>query len=224
MHKHVLDMLILRNDEVELTTLCPSPHVKGLDQLDIKDEIFLSVSFILTSSNPKTFVFDTMVRLSALALAWLAAATAPYSRSAVVHAEEVPQDVVTGAFLLECEGESLQSLIKTVQEHGGEIRREFNSKIFYGFSAQLPNATVVGNELEYMPGVKKVWQVQVAKHQGAPPAESPVTQESAHQRRAVESSWNHIMTQIDKLHADKKMGSGIQIAVVDTGVSICLHV
>lgn len=165
-----------------------------------------------------------MVRLSASALTCLAAATASFSRSAVVHAEEVPQNVVTGAFLLECDSQSLKPLIKTVQEQGGEIRREFNSEVFYGFSAQLSNASVAGDELEHMPGVKKVWQVQVSKHQESPPAESQATPESARQRRQVQSPWNHVMTQIDKLHAAGFTGSGIQIAVVDSGVRIYLHV
>ncbi|EFY96007.1 peptidase S8 and DUF1034 (Fn-like) domain protein [Metarhizium robertsii] len=159
-----------------------------------------------------------MVRLSASALACLAAATVSFSRSAVVHAQEVAQDVVAGAFLLECDSQSLKPLIKTVQEQGGEIRREFNSEVFYGFSAQLSNASVAGDELQHMPGVKKVWQVQVSKHQESPPAESQATPESAHQRRQVKSPWNHVMTQIDKLHAAGFTGSGIRIAVVDSGV------
>lgn len=165
-----------------------------------------------------------MVRLSASALACLAAAAVSFSRSAVVHAQEVAQNVVAGAFLLKCDSQSLKPLIKTVQEQGGEIRREFNSEVFYGFSAQLSNASVAGDELQHMPGVKKVWQVQASKHQESPPAESQqATPESAHQRRQVKSPWNHVMTQIDKLHAAGFTSSGIQIAVVDTGVRICSH-
>ncbi|ODA79101.1 hypothetical protein RJ55_04692 [Drechmeria coniospora] len=34
----------------------------------------------------------------------------------------------------------------------------------------------------------------------------------------VESPWNHLMTHVDKLHKEGYMGSGIKIAVVDTGV------
>lgn len=34
----------------------------------------------------------------------------------------------------------------------------------------------------------------------------------------VESPWNHLMTHVDKLHEEGYTGSGIKIAVVDTGV------
>lgn len=34
----------------------------------------------------------------------------------------------------------------------------------------------------------------------------------------IESPWNHLMTHVDKLHEEGYVGSGIKIAVVDTGV------
>ncbi|XP_044721161.1 subtilase family domain-containing protein [Hirsutella rhossiliensis] len=36
--------------------------------------------------------------------------------------------------------------------------------------------------------------------------------------KGLKASWNHVMTQIDKLHKKGFRGSGIQIAVLDTGV------
>lgn len=158
-----------------------------------------------------------MVRLSALALAWLAAAAVSFTGAATLGPKEVPSDVVTGAFILECDSSrNLESLIKAVQEQGGGIRREFNSKVFYGISVQLPNATMAGHKMEHMPGVRNVWQVQAIKHPVGPGA----AQGTGIQRREINAPWNHVMTQIDKLHAKGFLGSGIKIAVVDTGVRL----
>lgn len=158
-----------------------------------------------------------MVRLSASILAGLAVTAVSFTGAATLDPRGVPSDVVAGAFILECESsQNLESLIKVVQDQGGEIRREFNSKVFYGLSVQLPNATMAGHKMEHMTGVINVWPVQVTKQ----PVESQPAQEPGHQRRGINAPWNHIMTQVDKLHADGFMGSGIQIAVVDTGVGL----
>lgn len=157
-----------------------------------------------------------MVLFSALTLAGLAAA-ASLAGAATINADDISGSVATGAFILECEStQNLDELAKAVQDQGGEIRRQFNSKVFYGISVQLHNTTMTVHEIEKMSGVARVWPVEVTMQ----PVELRTVQQPGNQRRANSAPWNHIMTQVDKLHAAGFTGSGIRIAVVDTGVSL----
>lgn len=164
-----------------------------------------------------TIFSDGMVLFSTLTLAGLAAAASLVGAATIDSSEEVSGNVATGAFILECEStQNLDELVKAVQDQGGEIRRQFKSKVFYGISVQLHNTTMTGHGMEQMPGVTKVWPVEVTKQ----PVEPQTVQQPGSQRRDNSAPWNHIMTQVDKLHAAGFTGSGIRIAVVDTGVSL----
>ncbi|OAA76739.1 subtilisin-like serine protease PR1C [Akanthomyces lecanii RCEF 1005] len=157
-----------------------------------------------------------MVLFSTLTLAGLAAAASLARAATIDSSEDVSGNVATGAFILECESTSnLDELVKAVHDQGGEIRRQFKSKVFYGISVQLHNTTMTGHGMEQMPGVTKVWPVEVTKQ----PVEPQTVQQPGSQRRDNSAPWNHIMTQVDKLHAAGFTGSGIRIAVVDTGVN-----
>lgn len=160
---------------------------------------------------------DGMVLFSSLTLAGLAAAASLASAgAATVDAGDISGSVATGAFILECEStQNLDDLVKAVRDQGGEIRRQFNSKVFYGISVQLYNTTMTEHEMEQMPGVSRVWPVEVTTQ----PVELQTVQQPENQRRDNSAPWNHIMTQVDKLHAAGFTGTGIRIAVVDTGVS-----
>lgn len=157
-----------------------------------------------------------MVLFSTLALAGLATAAATLTGANTTDSNGAPNDVATGAFILECDSsQNLDLLVKNVQEQGGEIRRQFNSKVFYGISVELHNTTMTESGMEQMPGVTKVWPVEATKQL----VELPEVKQIENQRRDTSATWNHIMTQVDKLHAAGFTGSGIKIAVVDTGVS-----
>ncbi|EJP61235.1 subtilase-like protein [Beauveria bassiana ARSEF 2860] len=161
---------------------------------------------------------DSMVHFSALTLARLATAAASLAGAATIDSKPVPSDYITGASILECESSrNLALLVKAVQDQGGTIRRQFNSSVFYGLSVQLPNTTMAehGMELmEQMPGVVRVWPVEVTRQ----PVEIQTEHPAAYQRRGNSAPWNHVMTQVDKLHAEGFTGSGIRVAVIDTGI------
>lgn len=80
---------------------------------------------------------------------------------------------------------------------------------------ELHNTTLTGHGMEKMPGVTKLWEVEATKQ----PIELQTVPQPDHERRDNSAPWNHIMTQVDKLHAAGFTGNGIRIALVDTGVS-----
>ncbi|OAR00661.1 hypothetical protein LLEC1_04829 [Akanthomyces lecanii] len=160
-----------------------------------------------------------MVLFPALILAGLAATAASLPGTNITNAEEVLGNEVKGAYILEYDRtQSLDQLVKAVQDRDQdcEIRRQFNSKVFYGVSVQLRNTTLAEYEMGQMPGVTKVWPVAVTKQ---PIELQTAPQQPGNQRRDNSAPWNHIMTQVDKLHAAGFTGKGIKIAVVDSGVN-----
>ncbi|KAM3496919.1 hypothetical protein MY10362_009713, partial [Beauveria mimosiformis] len=72
------------------------------------------------------------------------------------------------------------------------------------------------NGIGQMPGVTNVWPVETTKQPVELPAAVP---EAGNQRRDTSSTWNHVMTQVDKLHAAGYRGEGIRIAIDDSGVN-----
>ncbi|KAM3521658.1 hypothetical protein NHJ13051_006128 [Beauveria bassiana] len=157
-----------------------------------------------------------MILFSTFALAGVAMAAASPTGANTTDPSGAPSVIAaTGAFILECDNsQSLDSLVKTVLDQGGEIRHQFNSKLFYGLSVELHNTTMTENGIGQLPGVTKVWPVETTKQ----PVELPAAPEAGNLRRDTSSSWNHVMTQVDKLHAAGYTGEGIRIAIVDSGV------
>ncbi|KAM3529795.1 hypothetical protein MY4038_005246 [Beauveria bassiana] len=162
-----------------------------------------------------------MVRPSIWTLAWTATAVAS-SAWAAVDGNKTLDNTVVGAFIIEC-----------LQQQDGQVRRKFDSKIFYGISVQLANATgVTSAEIRNIKGVKEIWPVNLMSSTANDmPGEQPEKQQSGHQQahwssglasraagQSLESPWHHVLTQVDKLHAEGLSGNGIKIAVVDTGV------
>lgn len=170
-----------------------------------------------------------MVRLSVSSLVWLAAGAA--SSALAADNKAAPDNVVAGAFILEWEsGRDLEPLVRAVEERGGEVRRRFDSEVFRGVSVQLADVQQAERhsaEMGQMAGVKNVWPIRVSRLAPEDEGAKQPAQEEQEQRRGLgrraagedpESPWNHLMTQVDKLHGEGFTGNGIKIAVVDTGV------
>lgn len=136
--------------------------------------------------------------------------------------------VVDGAFIVECSSLSdVESLRQEIQSLGGTIRQNYTSDIFFGLSAQLPDskASNFSSEMKTKSGVKNVWPVETVTLPEEETEEVEEAQENLqrrYSRRATDGKapWNHLMTQVDKFHAEGYTGKGIKIGVVDTGVSL----
>ncbi|OAA36110.1 subtilisin-like serine protease PR1C [Beauveria brongniartii RCEF 3172] len=174
-----------------------------------------------------------MVRPSIWTLVWIATAVAS-SAWAAVDGKKAPENTVGGAFIIECEtGQDIEPLTKAIQQQDGQVRRKFDSKLFYGISIQLANATgVTSADIRKINGVKDIWPVNLLRDTAEDmPGKQPEQQQSGHQQarrrrgpesraagEGLQSPWHHVLTQVDKLHAEGVSGSGIKIAIVDTGV------
>lgn len=160
-----------------------------------------------------------MVWLSISALIWTALAFAPSSGAADVGGHRGNTHAGPNNYIIECHnGRDQDVLIHKIKQRDGQVHHDFNSGIFYGVSASVPG--LGDDEIRNMAGVKDVWPVQVfsheAKENSLKPRAGPKRQPY---RRAVDTSWNHAMTQVDMLHSEGFYGTNITIAVVDTGVS-----
>ncbi|KID82567.1 subtilisin-like serine protease PR1C [Metarhizium guizhouense ARSEF 977] len=141
------------------------------------------------------------------------------------------------ALILECESsQACESVATAVEASGGALRHIYNSDVFHGVSFQLPESTTVDDRkalVAQFKGIKASWPVEditlvpegTAKDQPEDKLQVPKGNEEKRAplgRRAdddgVETPWNHLMTHMDKLHEEGYLGSGIKIAVIDTGV------
>lgn len=141
------------------------------------------------------------------------------------------------ALILECESrQACESVATAVEASGGALRHVYNSDVFHGVSFQLPKSTTVDDRkalVAQFKGIKASWPVEdialvpedTARDQ---PEDKLQVLKGGEEKRAplglradddgVETPWNHLMTHIGKLHEEGYLGSGIKIAVIDTGV------
>ncbi len=181
---------------------------------------------------------------------WLhVAPTVTWSAHAATDATEATaatnKQLSNDAFIIECSNKPCTKIVgDRVQAAGGTVRRNFDSPIFTGLSAQLPH-TVNKKEqrsiLRHTDGVIGMWMLESnqrdtkarSKRQlrtGIPKVrtetaesddmQSPGLNLSAH-ILDISPQWSHVQTQIDKLRAEGLRGSDITIAMIDTGVSHC---
>lgn len=160
-----------------------------------------------------------MLRLPFLTL-WFAA-TSILSVGAAADDEKSRNNTIAGTFILECGSPNvLTSIAEVIRKQGGQVRREFNSDIFYGLSIRVANMTNAQHKMQKLKGVKAVWPVQVMEHSAEYEAEKQ--QLGVLGRRGMdigaEPPWNHALTHVDELHKEGLSGKGIKIGIIDTGV------
>lgn len=110
---------------------------------------------------------------------------------------------------------------------GGKARMSLDYKLFKGVSVQLDDLENAKEKASNMAGsraIKNMWPVEIydlPKSNMAwagTPSKSPKS--LFNRDDSSEDGYStHVMTQIDKLHAEGYTGQGVKIAVIDTGVS-----
>ncbi|TQV90014.1 subtilisin [Cordyceps javanica] len=180
------------------------------------------------------------------AVMWLAVAIAPSTLAlrngtavgGVDNADGASTEM-PGGFIVACNNvDDIEPLVQEVREHGGIVRHKFLSDIFPGFSVVMSNSSVTKEKLAQSKGAKDVWAVKMSTSGLAPSNETQAAGETGtgsevkdprgmkrppyRRRQALEKNvtapWTHVLTQVDRLHTKGFRGSGITIAVVDTGV------
>ena len=106
-----------------------------------------------------------------------------------------------------------------------------NFELFKGASFQvhdLSKAEHIAAEVAQIPAVKRVWPVRLYKipdytvHWSGNLGEDVTREDMEQVKREVEANdtfSTHLMTQVNKLRDAGNTGTGIKVAVVDTGVS-----
>ncbi|QLI74815.1 Subtilisin E [Metarhizium brunneum] len=158
-----------------------------------------------------------MIWLSVSALVWAALAFAPSSGAADGGGHRGNTYAGPNNYIIECHnGRDKDVLIHRIKHRDGQVHHDFNSGIFYGVSASVPG--LGGDEIRNMAGVKDVWPVQVFRHEAKENSLKPrAAPKRQPYRRAVDTSWNHAMTQVDMLHSEGFYGTNITIAIIDSG-------
>ncbi len=145
--------------------------------------------------------------------------------------------VVPGAYIVEFEdGHSRSDFARDIAGNAS-VRMDLDFRLFRGASIQFNElhpasgsvrgaaVTAASENLESMPAVRRIWpmrQYSVPKHTRHWAGDLDHIDDAEHaraMRRAAEDTMStHVMTQVDKLRAKGITGSGIRVAVVDTGV------
>ncbi|KAK8128244.1 hypothetical protein PG984_009352 [Apiospora sp. TS-2023a] len=152
---------------------------------------------------------------------------------------EDQSDWVPGAYIVELDSNESPDAFYTqlARDHGIEAEHRMhlaNSALFHGASFQVRNAsshdhTELFASMKTKAQVKAVWPVRtVTLNVGKPsPHDVPLPASSSgsrgiHRRNAANETNDtfspHLMTQINKLHAQGITGKGFRIAIVDSGI------
>ncbi|KAF8800239.1 subtilisin-like protease [Phlegmacium glaucopus] len=109
----------------------------------------------------------------------------------------------------------LDTLFSSLQESAikYDVMKEFVSTgIFTGAAVSLNDAITIAN----IPGVKAIRPVM--KFKQPMPVKSHIVTGSNDPQLPPDTQSTHVMTGVDKLHADGVIGTGIKIGIIDTGL------
>ncbi|KAF4463401.1 Minor extracellular protease vpr [Fusarium albosuccineum] len=134
--------------------------------------------------------------------------------------------ILPGAYIFEFESDHDTSLFYNEADGQSTTRVKFAYDLFKGVSIQFNDADTaedIATKMAALPVVKNMWPV---KTYGIPTPRIEWTakpgMEPDLKRRALDNTTDtfspHVMTQVDKLRAKGITGTGIKIAVVDSGI------
>ncbi|UNI14419.1 hypothetical protein JDV02_001049 [Purpureocillium takamizusanense] len=176
-----------------------------------------------------------MVRTAALLASLLAAASSALTGK-VSLGDGDTREFVPGGYIFEFEdGHDASAVLQDINTIG-TTRMHLDYKLFKGVSVELHNvktAMAATMNMASHPAVKNVWPIEV--HPMPKPAGLKIIKAkdllavAPEQHGLVARDGNttfhkdtfstHVMTQVDKLHAEGITGKGIKVAVIDTGVN-----
>lgn len=169
------------------------------------------------------------MRFSTAALALLGVIIPSVTASSASSAP-IDDSIVTGAYIVEFEDgvEDANAFYQGLSTDGIEIdhRMDLRYNLFRGVSFQIRNGQLVNETAEAIAGnqkVKKIWPVRKLQFPKLTPLSvgnnaSALAGLAKRQNAPVDTFSPHVMTQVDRLHAEGVTGGGIRIGLVDTGV------
>jgi hypothetical protein len=144
-------------------------------------------------------------------------------------------DILPGAYIVEFanENDTPSAFYESLAVDGVQVdhRMDLSFRFFRGVSFQIRHSssnTSTPDDLQFLqaaPRVRNVWPARIIRRNvqegpQVPDASSPIAQNTRVKRQTqTERTFSpHVMTQIDKLHAEGITGKGFRIAIVDSGV------
>jgi subtilisin family serine protease len=139
-------------------------------------------------------------------------------------------DIIPGVFMVEFHDDAQKDTTKVFQDLNRDLgldiepRLDISSKLFKGASFKVNNANESDTAATLLADsrIKQVWPVRMIEF---PRLNNGVVGVNATESRRIRARAEddddyapHVMTQIDRLHAEGITGKGISIAVLDTGI------
>ncbi|KAH8674310.1 peptidase S8/S53 domain-containing protein [Xylariales sp. PMI_506] len=132
--------------------------------------------------------------------------------------------ILPGAYIVEFEDDQDTAGFFSHANPLSETRMKYSSSLFKGASIRFHDVNTAATDalhLLSLPSVKNVWPMglySLPKNEIVQTAGSPQSAQFMKRQFENDTFTPHIMTQVDKLHAEGVVGSGIKIGVIDTGV------
>lgn len=163
-----------------------------------------------------------MVRPWIPALVWLAASGVSSTPEAMA---PIPTKndgkAATGSFIIECKNShEVVKLANDTKQAGGELLDKFNSRFFYGLSVGSVSSGMDIQALTEGYGISPNAEIksELERDAGGQPQPTGRNSEPHQSRDTGNDAWHLAMTQGDKMHKEGFTGTGIKVAIVDTGV------
>ncbi|RMZ71750.1 subtilisin Carlsberg [Pyrenophora seminiperda CCB06] len=146
--------------------------------------------------------------------------------------EVTTSDIFLGVYIVEFadENESPSNFYASLAANGvhAEHRRDLSCRFFKGVSFEVKssgaNSTTTDHssileEMQAVPQVRNIWPSRIISRSRPVNATVPSQQSRVkRQTQQMDSFSPHVMTQVDKLHAEGVTGKGFRIAIVDSGI------
>ncbi|KAJ4361498.1 hypothetical protein N0V95_001835 [Ascochyta clinopodiicola] len=146
-----------------------------------------------------------------------------------VNDTQVASGILPGAYIVEFanDDETPASFYASLASSGVQLehRMDLSFRFFKGVSFQLKSASSNssgGDFLRQMKAhsqVENIWPTRVITRSGEESVAVPAQQKRIKRQITSEDTFSpHVMTQVDKLHAEGITGKGYRVAIVDSGV------
>lgn len=137
--------------------------------------------------------------------------------------------VLYGYYIVEFanDDETPETFYASLAASGVQIkpRNNLSFRLFKGVSFQLQSSSANSSDWDFLrqmkaqPQVKNIWPTRITKRSGEESGAVAAQQKHVKRQATAQDTFSpHVMTQVDRLHAEGVTGKGYRIAVVDGGI------
>ncbi|KAF9691272.1 hypothetical protein EKO04_010922 [Ascochyta lentis] len=134
--------------------------------------------------------------------------------------------ILPGAYIVEfaSDDETPASFYASLERNGVQVehRMDLSFRFFKGVSFQLKSSSSNSSGWDFlrqMKQVENVWPTRITTRSGEESVAVPIQQKHVKRQTTSQDSFSpHVMTQVDKLHAEGVTGKGYRVAIIDGGV------